>query len=317
MEYCRRTARSLCFLYFYALPLKFVPYIICVLLIISGSKLLSQTEFFNEGKKWGLRSGEQVIVQPVYDTIYPFDSTNKICLACHRYKTASANKFMKVLTTSYACNYLNNKGEKLVVKNKKGDTCSIFAYNKSSLAQYSGRSPYFTASAKNRKFLLTKDFVQLTYNNYHDVVMSEDPAFYITQTLNEFDVPLTGMVNQKEEVIIPYLYSSIRLNTEDSLIVACSAAVRPNAEDDVYNYEGKKVASSTKHIDMATKNFLIHKLYEPKEHYLTYNLATRQETKLQADEVKFYQDDEILIRIKNEWFIYDLQTNQKKPKSKS
>jgi hypothetical protein len=77
------------------------------------------------------------------------------------------------------------------------------------------------------------------------------------------------------------------------------------------------VESSRRHIEMASKNFLIHKIYEPKEYYVLYNIKTKQEKQLQADDLVFYENDEVLIRIKNDWFIYDMVTNQKKPKNKS
>ena len=31
----------------------------------------------------------------------------------------------------------------------------------------------------------------------------------------------------------------------------------------------------------------------------------------------YYKGNEVLIRLKNDWYIYDLQTNQKKLKTKS
>ena len=64
---------------------------------------------------------------------------------------------------------------------------------------------------------------------------------------------------------------------------------------------------------MATKHFLIHKIFEPKEYYIIYNIATKEEKQLIADEVKFFMNDEILLRQKNDWYLYDLNTHQKKP----
>ena len=91
-----------------------------------AGNLHSQTVAFRDATKWGVKENESVIIKPIYDTIFAFDSTDKVCMACFRIKSASANKFIKVTTTSYACNYLNKKGERLVIRNQKNDTTSVF-----------------------------------------------------------------------------------------------------------------------------------------------------------------------------------------------
>jgi hypothetical protein len=288
-------------------------YILFPLLYLFTITGFSQTVPFRENAKWGIKENEKMIINPVYDTIFNFDSTNKICLACYRTKSASANKFIKVFTTTYSCNYLNKKNERLMIRNMHNDTISVFALTKNSQKQYWGNSPFFVVSTKNKKFLLNKNFDQLTYKGYHDISLSPDPSFYFTHVMSENDVVLAGLVNTKEEEIIPYQYSIIKINTDDSLIIACSAGVRVNAEDEIFNYQGKKVIGVRRHIDMATKNFLIHKIFEPKEYYILYNINTKEEKSLNADEVQFYRHDEILIRSKNDWYIYDMNTNQKKP----
>jgi hypothetical protein len=93
--------------------------------------------------------------------------------------------------------------------------------------------------------------------------------------------------------------------------------VRPNADDDIYDYSGKRIESYHRHVELATRNFIIHKLFEPKEHYVIYNIKSREEIKLAADEVQHGIHDEILVRIKNDWYLYDLNTNTKKPTKQS
>ena len=61
---------------------------------------------------WGLgmafnKENESVIIPAVYDTIFNFDSTGQVCMACYKVKSASASKFIKVMTTTYVCRYLN------------------------------------------------------------------------------------------------------------------------------------------------------------------------------------------------------------------
>lgn len=298
-------------LYVFSLKLRIA--ILFALLIALSSDCLSQTVTFRENNKWGIKENESVIIKPIYDTIFNFDSTGRVCMACYKAKSASANKFIKVTTTSYSCNYLNKKNELLIIRNTLNDTFSVFSYNKNALKLYSGSSPYFTVASKGKKHIVYKNFQQLTFKGYYDVSMSPEKKFYFTSFVNEGDIVLAGLTNEREEEVIPHQYSVIKINTGDSLIIACSAGVRMNAEDEVFDYNGKKIIGTHRHIDMATKHFLIHKIYEPKEYYILYKLETKEEKTLQADELKIHEHDELLIRQKNDWFLYDLNTNQKKP----
>src|SRR6478752_1424496 len=141
--------------------------------VLTGMSLRAQVTPFRESGKWGIKNEQTVLVPPTYDTIPGFDSTGSICIACHKTKAASANKFIKVMVTTYACNYLNRKGEKLYVKTSNNDTCSAFSLAKNSVKQYQGNSPYFVASVKGKKFLLTKDFVQHTFKEYNEIFLCD------------------------------------------------------------------------------------------------------------------------------------------------
>ena len=276
----------------------------------------SQPQLLRQNGKWGASENEKSIIPAKYDTIFPFDATGKVCMACMRSTGAGTNKFIKVFTVSYTCNYLNRNNQRLSVKTPGNDTCTVFSHNKLSVKQYTAGTAYFVVNVKNKKHLVDKDFNQLTFNGYYDIAVSPDPAFLIVQS-NETGSLLTGLIDRKEELVIPYQYTDIKFNTVDSLIIACSAGVSAGSDDDVYTYEGKKAAAYHRHVDLATKNFVIHKLFEPKEYYIIVNPATKEEKNLNADEVKPIGGDEILIRIKNDWYIYDMLTNQKKPNKQS
>jgi hypothetical protein len=290
-------------------------FIIIFIFAFSSKRLQGQLQ--RENGKWGYKKESSFIIRPVYDTIYPFDSTGKICLACCRTKSASANKFMKVLVTTYSCHYYNQAGKSLLIRNHLNDTFGVFSLSKNSLRQYNNLSPYFTVTTKGKKYLLTKDFRQQTFKDYAEIRASEEPGFYVAQILNEAENMVTGVIDRREEQIVPYAYTDIRFNSLDSLIIACSANTLPNAMDDVFDYKGKKVQQSRRHLEMATKNFLIQKVYEPKECYILVNTENNKEVSLVADEMQYYKGNEVLIRVKRDWYIYDLQTNQKKLKTKT
>lgn len=293
--------------------MKVLAYIFVLILSTTWGRMCSQTETFKENGKWGIKDKETVVIPARFDTIFNFDSTGKVCLACFKFKNVSPNKFIKVTTTTYACNYLNKKNERLVIRNMQNDTCGVFSFNKNTILQYCGNSFYFTAGTKSKKFLVDKDFRQITFRGYYDIQRCEERKFYIAQVMNEAEMVVTGVLNEREEVLIPYDYTSVKLNTSDSLIVACSAGLRLKTEDDVYNYEGKKLISSHRHVDLATKNFLVNRIFEPKEYYIVYNIRTHEEKTLYADEVAWYKGDEILIRTKRDWFIYNLASGEKRP----
>jgi len=297
--------------------LKALIHILLILTALSAGSCYSQTNPFRENGKWGIKENETVLITPIYDTIFNFDSTGKVCMACYKSKSASANKFIKVTTTSYACNYMNKKNEHLIIRNATNDTFSVFSLSKKVVKQYFDNSPYFTVTAKGKKHLLYKNFEQITFKGYYEISVSPDKKFYYTSFINEGDVVLAGLTNEREEEVIPHQYSILKMNTSDSLVVACSAGARVNANDDVYDYNGKNLISTHRHIDMATKHFLIHKIYEPKEYHIFYNISTKEEKNVHADELKIYEHDEILIRLKNDWYIYDLNTNLKRPLKQS
>lgn len=287
---------------------KHVPLLLLLCLNIAA---YAQTIAFRENNKWGIKEQEVIIIPPLYDTVLNFDKSKLVCMACFKTKQVSTNKFIKVNSTSYYCNYLNTKAERLIIKTGKKDTCSVFVLAKNTFKQYTENDTLFKVSVKNKKYLIRKNFKQLTYGNYYDIDLCDDPNFYVTQVLNEADVPLFGLTNTKGETLIAHEYSGIKLNPYDSLIMVCGASTPNNSEDYVFDYSGEKIGSHRHHIDLATKKYILFKVFEPKEHYLEHNVETKEEKELVADEVKFYKTEEILIRIKNTWYLYNLITKEK------
>jgi hypothetical protein len=272
----------------------------------------AQTTPFLENGKWGIKSDSgEVVIAARYDTIFDFDPSGRVCIACHKIKSAPSNKFIRVTSISLSCNYLNRQNQRLLIRNRAGDTCGVFSLSRNSLQQLYSDEEVFTVTTRSKKFLVKKDFTQLTFRGYKNVSLSNEPLFYITESENEAETVLTGVINTREELVVPHSYTSIRINTYDSLIVACTAGLG-NALDDVYNYSGKRLESYNRHVDQATRNFIIHKFFEP-EYYVIYNISTREETRLTADELLVAPDDALRIRIKDEWFLFDMKTNQKKP----
>jgi hypothetical protein len=288
--------------------------IILVLILVFAKTLLAQTIAFKDQNKWGVKENDRILIPAKYDTLINFEAKGNVCLACCTTKVMVANRFIKTSTINYFCNYLNRKHEKLSIVLENGDTCSVFGFGKTSVKQLTENPSGFTVIAKGKKYLVDKTFKQLTAKGYYDVNFSLDKNFYHAEKMDDNEQVYSGLIDLQEKEIIPFHYSKIKINPIDSLISGCAAGVGNNLEDDIYTYDGKKVDSYRRHIDLATKNFIIHKLFEPKEHFIIYNVKTKEEKNLKADEVYFYEHDEILIKIKNDWYIYNLFTNQKKSK---
>jgi hypothetical protein len=287
--------------------------LIYIFFIFFTFQLVAQTLPFKSGNKWGIKKNEQVIVDPVYDTVFNFDNTNRVCLACFKIKGTSSNKFIKTSSVSFSCNYLNINKKPLTIKNETNDTSSIFSLSKTSLKDLYDNKDYLIVTNNNKKYLLDKNFKQITFTGYHSVSPSNDPNLIVVEERTESGQIYTGLITNKEKKIIDFNYSGIKLNTHDSLIIACSSGVNPNADDEVFDYTGKKICGFKRHIDFATKTFIIHKIFEPSEYYITYNLTTKEEKVLNVLEVKPFTTNEILIKLKNNWFIYSLFTGEKKP----
>lgn len=274
----------------------------------------AQTLLFKENAKWGIKENDQNIIPAIYDTVFNFDETGQVCLGCHKIRIQSANKFIKSFTTNYSCNYLNKKNTRLRVKTEENDTCSVFSLGKNTGRQFSENAREYIVSSKNKKYVVGKDFRQKTFKGYHDIALTVDPGFYATQQMAGNENVYAGLINSQEKEVIPHRYSQVKINPVDSLLIACSAGLQANSEDDIYDYSGNRLAGYRRHVEMATRHFVVHKIFEPKEFYILYNIETKEEKTVNANEVYFYEHDEILIRIRNDWYVYDLKTNKKKPK---
>ncbi len=279
--------------------------------LLLSQSLCAQYQTFFESKKWGIKDSSKIVIAPVYDTIFNFDKTNKVCLACFKSKSTNSNQFIKVTNTNYFCNYLNPASKHLTIKTTSKDTCSVFQLNKSSVKNYLNNDTLFKVKVKNYMYLVNKNFTQVNFKPYYDIDLSEDPGFYVVQGLNDADVPMYGLVNNKEELLIPFQYSGIKLNPVDSLVMVCGTGYGAGTEDYVFDYNGKKKMSYHHHIDLATKDYIVFKSFEPKEHFFSYCIETKEEKALAVDEVKYYSGNLIRVRIKTAWWIYNLKTGDK------
>src|SRR6476620_3148592 len=105
-------------------------------LFLSFLLLHAQPSPWHDGKKWGMRDNEKTFLSPVYDTVFAFDSTGRVCMACSQYTGVTRANGMKTTSSAFACNYFNKKKEKLRIRVPGNDTCSVFGLSKNSVSLY-------------------------------------------------------------------------------------------------------------------------------------------------------------------------------------
>lgn len=282
----------------------FIIVLICITLLLNG-----QVSIQKQGNKYGMWKNTEVFLPPVYDTILPFDSTNSVCMACVKSQKAG-NKFIKTNNNILLCKYINAKKEELIIEYQK-DTISYFTFNKHSYHDINHTKPYLIVSARGKKFLVSKAFQQLTFNGYDDIIPTVFSNFFIIHNKTVGASYLEGLINAKVELIMPLEYSSIKINPFDSLLMGCTALLKANGNDDVYTLEGKKIHSFNRHIECASKNFIIHKVFLPKEHYVILNLDTKKEKTIFAEEIVYLGSETISVKLKGRYHtcnLYELDT---------
>jgi hypothetical protein len=291
---------------------KFIP----VLLVLSCFLMYAQKEpkpkTFLKGNKMGCEWNGKEIIPPVYDTIFAFDATNTICMACNEVK-ATPSKFIKVATKSYECKYLNKNNQAFYLKRTVKDSSCLFGISKNTVKQYQSLSNYFVATYGGKKYLVSKNFNVITPSPFNEIYFTQNREFFITETKTENNAILLGLINSENKLIIPSEYSGIKVNDKDSLIIACSSQSKVNGEDDVYNYQGKKVHSFRRHIEQANKKYILYHIFEPNNYFIVLNRKTNEEKPLNGQNVTYVKDDTFAIKSDGNWFYFDIVKNIKTP----
>ena len=285
--------------------------ILLFFLIITGlcASCIAQQHLFSAANgKWGIRDNDRTVIPAIYDTVFGFDPTGKVCLACHKRVTSSGSSFIKVKSTSYRCNYLDASNRRLVIRNDEGDTTSIFSLGRHAVSQYSHTGNVMAVSAKGVRNLVTKDFRQLTFKGYYNVEAVDGADFFRCERQSESEAVYCGIMTKEERQLVPFLYSSIAVNPADSLIIGCTAGFKGN--DDVYDFYGRKVAGSTRHIAEATRKVLVEKNPGEPGKYFVVNRATGKVTETDADELVL-RSGEVVLRKKKTWYRLNPATGEK------
>ncbi len=291
--------------------MKKVNYIFLISALLIQLKNSAQLSIIKNGSKYTVKLASGGDFPKQFDTIIGINSDLQICMACQKLTTQSVNKFIKSTITSYACNYINANGAVLGIKDNKGDSVKEFSLNKNSFIELLNTKDLLIVAYKSNKYLANNQFKQLTFGTYNGI---KPTAFYnriIVETKTESGAYLTGLINEKEKWMIEPNYSDIRVNEKDSLFYACTSGNIAGGDDEVFNFEAKKIMAFKRHIDFVNKNYVIHKIFVPNEYYIVYNLQSKEEKIVNCVNLKFYKNDDFIIQEKKGNYLWNFITNQK------
>lgn len=212
--------------------------------------------------------------------------------------------------------YITSKNKKIkLLPNQFPDSLEALPFQQEFNLSYLDSSTTFKVLFQDKVYLFSHTGKQLS-EGYDNITESKLKHFYYTEnyiTKNEKNYITKGLIDTNNLVIVPCKYKSVSINTEDTLIYCCSAVFDNLKNDDVYSKNGKLKHISSNHIEFASNNYLITKIYTPKIHFIQEEINTKLVTKLDAQSFQYLKDNLSLIVYNNDWYIYNL-VNHKKTK---
>ncbi len=268
-----------------------------------------------ENNKWGFKDEKSIVIKAEYDYVFGFDRTNQIALVCNK---NDFNKSVNPLTGEeeqakdyYFIDSKNHK-IKLLIENFP-DSIYTFSDQQELRYNYQDSSNYFKILCHQKLYLFSKKGKQLSFG-FDNILESKASGYFETENYSEFNkevIRTKGLIDSTGLEVIKCKYHSININTEDSTIYCCSAVYNNKLNDDVYNYKGKLIYSSKQHIEFASKNIHVLKLYEPKELFLVENTLTNSNYDFEGSTFIYMNHYKAFVINKGNWFIIDLITKKK------
>jgi hypothetical protein len=270
---------------------------------------------FKENSKWGYKKDSKVVIIPEYDTAFAFDKTGQIALV------ANKNKFNKEVNPisgeeeyNYDYSYIDYKNNKLKIQAEHfPDSMFIFPHQQELHLSYRDSSNYFKILFQGKLYLLNKNGKQLS-SGFDNITETKAKGYFETENNTEFDKKLLrikGLVDSTGLEVVKCKYHSISINKEDSSIYCCSAVFNTKLNDDVFNYKGKLIYSSIKHIEFSSKTLHIIKSYSPREEFIVENTKTGETYYLDGERIRYLKNNKAALIKNNNLYVIDLLTQKK------
>lgn len=285
-----------------------------LIITIKGVIFAQSISEFKLKNKWGFKKGESIIIEPQYDTTFGFDQTNSVALVGNiNPNKKSINPLTKEVKLEWNYFYITNSNKKVYIKHSDNDSTYEVSIAKQIPALYLNNNPSFVAMVKEKKYLLRKKGGTIQTSAFDHIHFTKVPDIYMVETKDPKNgQTYFGLIDTEGKFVVQQVYSKIRLNSYDSLLICCTAGVKYNGSDDVYNYKGQKVHSSPKHIQYCGKNYAVYKLFESENAYIIYDITNSKEHPLKAEWVYYLKNDNLVL-LDGDWYFYDMKTAKRFP----
>lgn len=215
--------------------------------------------------------------------------------------------------------FIRRNNSRLTLKlPSSADSLSVFPAQQELSLDYLSASTVFKVLYERKVWLFNKQGKQLSggYDNLFPA--GGDARFFVTETYGEWDkevVRVKGLIDTSGHIIVGCEKKHVRINTEDSVIYACSAIFNKRLSDEVFDYAGTLIYSNKHHIEFAAKDLYVYKLYEPKELFM---VANRAKDLYGIEGQSFYNlnHKKALIVDRDTWLVVNLQTGKKQKVNK-
>lgn len=216
--------------------------------------------------------------------------------------------------------FIDQANRRIALKTEAGkDSTSAFPDQQELALNYQNPSPVFQVLFNKKVWLFAKTGRQLS-EGFDDLFPAGTDGFYITEMYNEWDkevVRQKGLVDKEGQIIVKCTKKQIHINTEDSLVYTCSAIFNKRLSDEVFDYRGNLVYSNKNHIEFASKQVYVYKLYEPKEVFVFGNQSGKDLYSIEGEQFYYLKQKKALVVNKDIWLLVNLQNGKKQKVNKS
>lgn len=234
---------------------------------------------------------------------------------------ANKNKFNKEVNPitgedeyAYDYSFVDSKNNKLkILAEHFPDSMFIFPHQQELHLSYRDSSNYFKILFQGKLYLLNKNGKQLSAG-FDNITETKAKGYFETENYSKFEkklVRIKGLIDSTGFQVVKCKYLTININKEDSSIYCCSAVFDAKLNDDVFNYKGKLIYSSIKHIEFSSKTLHIIKSYSPREEFIIENTKTGETYYLDGESIRYLKNNKAALIKNNNLYVIDLLTQKK------
>ncbi|MES2761601.1 MAG: hypothetical protein V4677_05320 [Bacteroidota bacterium] len=268
-----------------------------------------------ENQKWGYKNAQKIMIAPEYDTAFNFDKSNRVAMVANKNQL---NKEVNPITGeeeyTYDYYFIDQKNNKIkLLAEHFPDSMYTFSNQQELQFNYRDSSNYFKILFQGKVYLLSKKSKQLS-KGFDNITETKAKGYFETENYSEFEkkiVRIKGLIDSTGFQVVKCKYHTVKINKEDSSVYCCSAVFDAKLNDDVFNYKGKLIYSSQKHIEFSSKTLHIIKSYTPREEYIIDNELTGKTYYLDGEHIFYLKKNKAVIINKNNWYLIDLLTQKK------